>query len=269
MIAKYRKTEFPGGWWLTDFTMEQVEGRLSDLENKNSRLQAELAEIKQSHIDIINEPCAGDEVHCTCVPTLRAEIKRLQAEVEQLNKTHVGVVTGYRDRLIAVKAERDKAQAELERVKKLYDEWGFKDAPCPKHSKEPLLVENNCAYCRSEKLQSELEQEKVERLSIEYDCEFAECKMSEYSIEIDRLQAELERVTAERDELKDKLGWENSRLCDKLLDQEVKYYKETEQLRAKCERYEAALNEIPKHGFVSVAWEVAQQALADAERKEG
>ena len=31
-IAKYRKPEFPGEWWLTDFTMEQVEGRIANLE---------------------------------------------------------------------------------------------------------------------------------------------------------------------------------------------------------------------------------------------
>jgi len=34
MIAKYRKAEYPGEWWLTDFTMEQVEGRIIDLERQ-------------------------------------------------------------------------------------------------------------------------------------------------------------------------------------------------------------------------------------------
>lgn len=32
MIAKFRKYGHPGEWWLTDFTMEQVEGRLKQLE---------------------------------------------------------------------------------------------------------------------------------------------------------------------------------------------------------------------------------------------
>jgi hypothetical protein len=34
MIAKYRKAEYPGEWWLTDFTMEQIEGRIINLERQ-------------------------------------------------------------------------------------------------------------------------------------------------------------------------------------------------------------------------------------------
>lgn len=33
MIAKYRDPEHPGKWWLTDFTMDQVEGRIANLES--------------------------------------------------------------------------------------------------------------------------------------------------------------------------------------------------------------------------------------------
>lgn len=39
MIAKYRKAEYPGEWWITDFTMEQLERRLEQLETKNESLR--------------------------------------------------------------------------------------------------------------------------------------------------------------------------------------------------------------------------------------
>lgn len=38
-----------------------------------ARLRNELDEIRRAYTDIMNEPCE-DEVHCTCVPGLRAEI---------------------------------------------------------------------------------------------------------------------------------------------------------------------------------------------------
>lgn len=41
-IAKYREEGHPRRWWLTDFTMEQVEGRLSDLERQNEELRREI-----------------------------------------------------------------------------------------------------------------------------------------------------------------------------------------------------------------------------------
>jgi len=37
-IAKYRHPEYPNEWFLTDFTMVQVEGRLRLLEEQNKRM---------------------------------------------------------------------------------------------------------------------------------------------------------------------------------------------------------------------------------------
>jgi ribosomal protein S27E len=37
----------------------------------------------------------------------------------------------------------------------LYDEWGFADAPCPKHSKTSLLKED-CAVCRAEAAEAKI-----------------------------------------------------------------------------------------------------------------
>lgn len=45
MIAKYRKAEFPGEWWLTDFTMEQVEGSIRNLEAEIAALRARNEEL--------------------------------------------------------------------------------------------------------------------------------------------------------------------------------------------------------------------------------
>lgn len=46
------------------------------------RLQTELADRDEMHRRVVNEQCAPDERHCSCVPTLRAEITRLR-DVEQ------------------------------------------------------------------------------------------------------------------------------------------------------------------------------------------
>ena len=57
------------------------------------------------------------------------------------------------EKVRSLQQEVERLKAELARVKALYEEWGFKDAPCPRHSKDPLLLENNCASCRSEELE--------------------------------------------------------------------------------------------------------------------
>jgi len=38
-VAKYKKQEYPSEWFLTDFTMNQVEGRLMLLEQENEKLR--------------------------------------------------------------------------------------------------------------------------------------------------------------------------------------------------------------------------------------
>ncbi len=35
-------------------------------------------EVSEVHEKIMDEKCASDEIHCTCVPVLREEIKRLR-----------------------------------------------------------------------------------------------------------------------------------------------------------------------------------------------
>lgn len=58
MIAKYRREGFPGEWYLTDFTMGQVEGRIADLETKNARLKdALLCVIEEAVGEWCKEDC--------------------------------------------------------------------------------------------------------------------------------------------------------------------------------------------------------------------
>jgi len=56
---------------LDDANKDRAE--ITRLRAENERLRNELDEIRRAYTDIMNEPCE-DEVHCTCVPGLRAEI---------------------------------------------------------------------------------------------------------------------------------------------------------------------------------------------------
>lgn len=46
MIAKYREPGIEGKWFLTDFTMGQVEGHISHLEARVENLRTRLAEVE-------------------------------------------------------------------------------------------------------------------------------------------------------------------------------------------------------------------------------
>jgi hypothetical protein len=53
-----------------------------DKANREKDALAEtLADIREAHRTIMEEKCAGDEVHCTCVPVLRAELATLRGAV--------------------------------------------------------------------------------------------------------------------------------------------------------------------------------------------
>lgn len=92
-IAKYRDHRIPGHWLLTDFTMEQVEGRLSDqaaeltrLRDENAKLRAELSGYHEALKFIDDDDCHASEKHCGCVAVLRAERAKLTAENGQLKR---------------------------------------------------------------------------------------------------------------------------------------------------------------------------------------
>ena len=54
------------------------------------QLEAEIKDIKDAYAIVMNEECASDEVHCTCVPALRAENQRL---TEAIGKAISGLST--------------------------------------------------------------------------------------------------------------------------------------------------------------------------------
>jgi hypothetical protein len=57
---------------------------------------------------ILDEKCPSDEVHCTCVPHLREEYKKLEAECDALKLVVDAVLTGrgLDDALDALKGEK-------------------------------------------------------------------------------------------------------------------------------------------------------------------
>jgi len=89
---------------LRRFNVELLHEAADEIE----RLQGELEDINDSHKAVMGERC-DDEMHCTCVPALRAEIERLR--IERKCYEAVGKES------LVLKAERDKARAEIERLK--------------------------------------------------------------------------------------------------------------------------------------------------------
>ena len=70
-------------WW-KELPYAQLEAKLlAHQENEGDecplcQLEAELSDIKESHRIVMDEKCPSDEVHCTCVPVLRAENEALR-----------------------------------------------------------------------------------------------------------------------------------------------------------------------------------------------
>jgi hypothetical protein len=56
------------------------------LRSEYLRLRDQLQEIQEVQDAVMAEKCAGDEVHCTCVPVLRAEVKALNQEIAELKE---------------------------------------------------------------------------------------------------------------------------------------------------------------------------------------
>ena len=66
----------------------------------------ELVDIKETYKNIIDEKCAGDEKHCTCVPALRKKIEELKKKVMASKCIAEGIATvslEYFDKLQSLK----------------------------------------------------------------------------------------------------------------------------------------------------------------------
>ena len=61
----------------TEYVLAQIN---QDLRAERDALQATLDDYMDDHKAVVNQQCAGDEVHCSCVPHLRKRIKEVEAE---------------------------------------------------------------------------------------------------------------------------------------------------------------------------------------------
>lgn len=52
-------------------------------------LEDRLDDYLDDYTAVINEVCAGDEQHCTCVPILRIEIERLRGALQEWQGHHM------------------------------------------------------------------------------------------------------------------------------------------------------------------------------------
>ena len=103
----------------TDTT--DLRAKLEALQRDLAARDATIAEMRERVKDyeddyaaVVDEPCAPDEKHCTCVPILRRRIKELTAaEAKRFD-----LACAWRDTAEHIKAERDALRAKLEAVEK-------------------------------------------------------------------------------------------------------------------------------------------------------
>lgn len=87
MSEDVKRYELVGEYDLTICEMEDGDYvAYSDHQAKVEALEQDLSDIKETYSRIINEKCAKDEKHCTCVPALREELKRYKDNMEWLEE---------------------------------------------------------------------------------------------------------------------------------------------------------------------------------------
>ena len=84
-IAKYKKEGFPDEWFLTDFTMRQVERRIANLELHYAALLVRHNALLKAVATLRNLECGVPEMgmlgaHKIIIETARAEVDRLIGE---------------------------------------------------------------------------------------------------------------------------------------------------------------------------------------------
>lgn len=72
-----------------------------------------LRDLEDSHRAVMREECAGDEVHCSCVPPMRAEVERLRAKVKGFETAPLHIAMDVLNDRIA------KLEAEVERLREI------------------------------------------------------------------------------------------------------------------------------------------------------
>lgn len=77
---------------LEKYAAKEIE-RADAAEKRAEEAIAELSDIYISFKETVTGKCAGDEVHCSCVPALRREIDALRERVRELETNHKGRTT--------------------------------------------------------------------------------------------------------------------------------------------------------------------------------
>ncbi len=65
---------------LATTTEVEMAAEIEGLREENKSLTRRLEDWEETQRSIMDEPCREDEVHCTCVPVLRTEIKKVRKE---------------------------------------------------------------------------------------------------------------------------------------------------------------------------------------------
>lgn len=66
--------------WLRTDRVAELERELAEVTAERDALKAEIEDIKNATLAAMDESCDCNERHCSCVPLLRAEVKRLTKE---------------------------------------------------------------------------------------------------------------------------------------------------------------------------------------------
>lgn len=115
---------------------KKAESDRTHLITQCANLLEELSEIKETYASIVQQPHFDErEVHCSCVPALRAEVERLDKERRELSRElhlwEMGVY--YKPKM---QAKIDELKAEIERLREwVRSEW-------PADQAEEII--NNC-----------------------------------------------------------------------------------------------------------------------------
>ncbi len=78
-------------WWEQAYSSEHrkrvaAESQVAALTASLASVKEELADIMETYANTVSQPCAKDEVHCSCVPALRASLAELRKRYEVLAK---------------------------------------------------------------------------------------------------------------------------------------------------------------------------------------
>ena len=86
--------------WLDEYTTDEMAKSLIRVAHEaGCEYKAELAEITAETRMIMEEECPYDERHCTCVPPLRMEAKKLEAQLAEARKLAGEAATEIESRL--------------------------------------------------------------------------------------------------------------------------------------------------------------------------